>query len=179
MLAYCELSTADSAETLGVSANFAVFDASSDSPDDAFDLVASSLAFQWVEDFQGLINRLASSIAPNGTIAFATLAEGTFKSISEIFAEYDLTLPTPKFPDAAELKRSLAGFDIREFRVETTRSEFDSMLDFLRHLRGIGAGNATGKPLSTAKLAKLTRERGNDPVSAEYEIVTTLCRLPT
>jgi len=171
MLAYCERSTANLADGLGVSANFAVFDASSDSLEGTFDLVASSLAFQWVENFSGLTRRLRSIVATGGVLAFATLAEGTFDSISRIFSEHGLDFPIPKLPKQEELKNSLTDFTVREFRVETMREDFGTTIEFLRHLRGVGAGNATEKRLSTARFAKFLRERGKEPVSAEYEVV--------
>ncbi|MCK5845174.1 MAG: methyltransferase, partial [Victivallales bacterium] len=128
MVAYCERSTAELAADLGVVAEFAVFDASVDAPRREFDLIASSLAFQWVEDFSGMIDRLSFALAPGGHLAFATLADGTFVSVSAIFAEYGLELPVPSLPTALEIENALPNFALREFRVETISEEFDSLL---------------------------------------------------
>lgn len=176
MLAYCERSTAAIADELGVSVEFAVFDASLDSPKCSLDLIASSLAFQWIEDFSGLFERLRSALSDGGDLAFATLAEGTFASVSDSFASHGLDLPLPVLPTLAELKVALANFAEVELRHETLYEEFDSIGAFLRHLRDVGAGNATGNPLPTGKLAKFIRENRDERVVAEYKVVYVLCR---
>ena len=176
MFAYCERSTARLADELGVSARFDAFDASHDSPKCSQNLIASSLAFQWIEDYSGLFERLRTALSGGGVLAFATLAEGTFSSVSESFAFHGMDLPMPVLPNAAALRDGLAIFTDVEFRYEMLREEFDSMSAFLSHLREIGAGNATGKPVSTAKLAKLIREGADEKVVAEYKVVYALCR---
>ena len=178
MLDHCKRATMETAEKLNLSAKFAVFDASAPPPQEIakrrFNLVTSSLAFQWIEDLNSLSSRISRLLRDSGIFAFTTLGDGTFRSISKIFEKYDLELPSPRLPNTAELSRALDKFDIRDFRQETITNEFNSMLDFLRHIRGIGAGNATGKQLSVAKLAKLAREFGREPVSVEYDVMTVV-----
>ena len=41
-------------------------------PPDRFDLVVSSLAFHYVEDYQGLIRRIAGWLVPGGTLVYST-----------------------------------------------------------------------------------------------------------
>ena len=176
MFSYCERSSAKLADELGVSARFEVFDASHDSLNCSQDLITSSLAFQWIENFADLFERSRAALSDGGTLAFATLAEGTFSSVLESFASHGMDLPMPALPNFAELRVALANFADVEFRHETLREEFDSMGAFLRHLREIGAGNATGKPLPTGKLAKLIRERGDERIVAEYEVAYAICR---
>src|SRR3546814_13046234 len=47
-------------------------------PDVRFDLVCSSLAFQWFHDLEGAVASLCALLAPGGHLAFTTLAEGSF-----------------------------------------------------------------------------------------------------
>jgi hypothetical protein len=176
MLAYCECSTAKLADELGVAAEFRIFDASVDFPDAKTEIIASSLAFQWIEDYPELFERLRMAIPVGGTLAFATLAEGTFSSVSDSFASHGLDLPLPSLPKLAELRVALANFADVEIRCERLCEEFDSMGAFLHHLRDIGAGNATGRPLPIGKLAKLIRNRADERVVAEYEVAYVLCR---
>src|SRR3546814_10718433 len=48
-------------------------------PDVRFDLVCSSLAFQWFHDLEGAVASLCALLAPGGHLAFTTLAEGSFE----------------------------------------------------------------------------------------------------
>src|SRR3546814_19035159 len=47
-------------------------------PDVRFDLVCSSLAFQWFHDLEGAVASLCALLAPGGHLAFTPLAEGSF-----------------------------------------------------------------------------------------------------
>src|SRR3546814_16095652 len=43
-----------------------------------FDLICSSLAFQWFDDLHASVARLARWLAPGGYLAFTTMADGSF-----------------------------------------------------------------------------------------------------
>src|SRR3546814_14322438 len=43
-----------------------------------FDLILSSLAFQWFDDLGGAVGRLAGLLRPGGSLIFSTLGRGSF-----------------------------------------------------------------------------------------------------
>ena len=175
MLAFCERSTAKLADELGVSTEFAVLDASSAVPDANFDLVTSSLVFQWVEDVDALAERLSAALAPGGLLAFATLADGTFGAVSTAFKECETELPMPPLADIVAMERCLSRFGRVELKMELLREEFPSMRRFLSHLHNMGAGNATGNLIPAGALRKVLSRFDAEPVTAEYKVVYALC----
>ena len=63
-----------------------------------FDLIVSSLAFQWFADLPRAIGRLAHRLAPGGHLVFTTMAAGSF---AEWRAAHDgLASGTPDYPGA-------------------------------------------------------------------------------
>ena len=51
-----------------------------------YDLVCTSLAAQWFVDLESTLARLAQTLLPGGTLAYATLAHGTFRQWREAHA---------------------------------------------------------------------------------------------
>lgn len=57
-----------------------------------FDLICSSLAFQWFDDLAAALPRLAALLNPGGHLAFATLGNDSFENWKQAFA--DLNAPS-------------------------------------------------------------------------------------
>lgn len=55
-----------------------------------FDLIVSSLAFQWFDDLAGALERLGGMLAPNGVLAFATLGAKSFAEWRQAHEEMGL-----------------------------------------------------------------------------------------
>lgn len=124
-----------------------------------FDLICSSLAFQWFEDLPGSIARLGGLLAPGGHLAFATMADGSFGEWHAAYRACGLSAAVPDYPSTAALDvMTPAGMiaDIRDFRLHP---RFGSGHAFLRHLRGIGAyvPQADSSPLSPGALRQVIR----------------------
>jgi malonyl-CoA O-methyltransferase len=92
-----------------------------------FDIIASSLAFQWFADLPAAIARLRALLAPGGWLAFATLAEGSFAEWRAACGDQPCGIPD--YPDAARLAASGLRVEVEHHRVD-----FGSARDFLRHL---------------------------------------------
>lgn len=104
-------------------------------PDVRFDLICSSLAFQWFDDLPAALNRLAALVAPGGHLAFATLADGSFSEWHRVYGRGD----APAYPSPEALMAlAPAGFGASIDSFELFQS-FASTLQFLRQLRAIGA----------------------------------------
>ena len=100
-----------------------------------FDLICSSLAFQWFDDLPLAVNRLAALLAPGGHLAFATLGQGSFSEWQRVYhGGHAPGYPSPETLMAmapAGLEVSVDSFKLFQ--------PFTSTLQFLHQLRAIGA----------------------------------------
>jgi len=143
-----------------------------------FDLIASSLAFQWFENLPAALARLAGWLAPGGTLAFTTLAEGTFAEWREAHAALGLASGTPHFPSAEQLRRMApAGFEA-DISVATHAEPQGSAPAFLKALKAIGAGTAAAahQPLPPGALRQVMARFDAGGAVATYEVATCLLR---
>ncbi len=120
-----------------------------------FDLIASSLAFQWFVDMKGSLERLAALLAPGGHMVFATLGEKTFGEWRAAHAALNLECGTPTYPAAADMPWP-AGFECR-CDEELVAHPYADGHDFVRSLKALGAGEpAPGhRPLSAGAFRRL------------------------
>jgi len=118
-----------------------------------FDLICSSLAFQWFADLPGALERLTGLLAPGGRIAFATMAQDSFAEWRAAFAAAGLAPATPDYPSIARLA-ALPGADVAEEHVVERHADARA---FLTALRGIGAQSprAGHRPVSAAELRRV------------------------
>lgn len=126
---------------------FALMDGEAPDREGPFDLICSSLAFQWFADLPRAISRLAALLAPGGRLAFTTLAAGSFAEWRT--AHGDLPAGTADYPDAEALRT--AGLDVT---IEAVPVRHASAAAFLRALKGVGAGTprAGHRPLGPSAL---------------------------
>lgn len=157
------------------SANFALCDITRECPNGLFDIITSSLAFQWVEDMTTLLNNLCNHLKPGGFLIFSTLTKGTFANVADIFCNNNLEFPMPKLQIPAELEKSTSCFHNVSVTEEIFTETYDSIKDFLNHIHSVGAGNATGDHLSTSALRKIIRENKNRTITVEYNVAFVEC----
>ena len=158
------------------SANFAVCDITSECPEGTFDLITSSLAFQWVENMQELMKKLKGLLKPGGSLIFSTLTEGTFANIATIFKNHNIIFPMPKLLTLLELKEVASCFRELSVREEILTESYDSIKDFLDHIHHVGAGNATGEHLSVSDIRGIMRAEKNTKITVEYIVAFMECR---
>ena len=177
MLEYCSrkiLSSPEFADSAKI--EFQLHDISKGSPGADFDIILSSLVFQWVENLTELMNTLYSSLAENGMLIFSTLLEGTFANIADIFAAEGIHFPMPILPNIDKIRESASLFSKVEIIEESYNECHTSMKAFLDHLHHIGAGNATGERIPTSKLRAIIRaEERFGEVTAEYKVAYVVC----
>ncbi len=158
------------------SANFAICDITTDTPGGMFDIITSSLAFQWIEDMRTLAKNLCSHLKPGGSLIFSTLTEGTFANIADIFKKQMLDFPMPKLVTASELTTITSCFQKTSINEEIFTETYDSIKDFLNHIHHVGAGNATGEHIPVSALRKIIREEKNNQLTVEYNVAFIECR---
>ena len=158
------------------SAKFELCDITRECPDAQFDIITSSLAFQWVEDMKTLINNLCNHLKPDGALIFSTLTEGTFANIVDIFSKYNLLFPMPQLQRTEKLKALATCFQKATITEKKFTETYDSIKEFLNHIHSVGAGNATGEHLPVSALRKIIKDEKNKKLTVEYNVAFIECR---
>jgi malonyl-CoA O-methyltransferase len=99
-----------------------------------FDMVFSSLALQWVEDWRQALNEMERVLKPGGVLAVSSFGEGTLHELKQSFAACD------NYPHVSEFTPSEA-FD----RSETVIEYFPDLSSLMHYLKNIGAHNKLEK----------------------------------
>ena len=104
-----------------------------------FDLILSSLAFQWFGDLPMAIARLAGLLRPGGRLLFSTMGADSFGEWRAAHAAVGEAAGTPDYPDLAALRAMLDGFEDAFAFEEHWSHDFGGAKGFLAHLKAIGA----------------------------------------
>ena len=140
-----------------------------------FDLIVSSLSFQWFERLAESVEALRRLLAPAGTLAFSTMAIDSFHEWRAAHAELGLEAATPDYPSPVRLQALWPEAEVHD---EHITQGFGSARDFLRHLKGIGAQvPAPGRqPLTAGSLARVMRRFEKLGGQSTYHVA--YCLLP-
>jgi malonyl-CoA O-methyltransferase len=149
-----------------------------------FDIVASSLAYQWTESFSAFkeANRV---LKKNGLLVFSTLGPGTLLELRECLsvALPSYTSPmTYKGPVALAHELERAGFNVESIDCRNTVRTYENMMSLIRTLKMIGAspplkGLSVGPSLRRA--GRIYKERYSSidgKVLATYEVIFAAAR---
>jgi len=119
-----------------------------------FDLILSSLAFQWFDDLAEALNRLTGLLRPGGSLIFSTMGEGSFAGWRQAHGICGRVAGVPNYPSLAELRAILARYDDAFAFDETYSLHCGGAKGLIAHLRGIGAvvPNEGRAPLSPKEL---------------------------
>lgn len=134
-----------------------------------FDLILSSLAFQWFENFEEALNRLTKLLRPGGSLIFSTMGEGSFARWRSAHAACGLAPGVPTYPSLADLKAMLATYEDAFAFDEEYPLSCGGARDLIAHLKGIGAvvPSEGRKPLPPKALRRVMAafdEAGGDDV---------------
>lgn len=137
-----------------------------------FDLILSSLAFQWFADLPGALERLFALLRPGGSLIFSTMAERSFAEWRAAHAACGLVAGTPDYPSLQALKAMTEHYPDAAAFDEEYAVEFGSGPAFLAHLKGIGATVAVeGRtPLSAGQLRQVVRTFEEGGGRATYHV---------
>lgn len=132
--------------------------------DGPFDLVASSLVFQWFGDLADAVARYQARLAPDGWLGFTTLAQGSFAQWRA--AHGDLPCGVPDYPAPEALAAMGLTVDIIELPFTGGGRAF------LRHLHGIGARlpREGHRPLTPAQLKQVIARFDAGGGTATYRV---------
>lgn len=156
----------------GQTITYRAMDGQAPDVDGPFDLIASSLAFQWFDDLEAALARLSALLAPGGLLAFSTMVAGSFEEWRE--AHGDRPCGLAEYPTAAQLRA--LGLELQEAALTIDGGG----RAFLRHLRGIGAdvARAGHRPLSAGQLRQVIARFDAKGGRATYRVALCLRRNP-
>lgn len=145
-----------------------------------FDLICSSLAFQWFADLPKAVATMQAMLAPGGLLAFATMARGSFDEWRDAHEAEGLAPGTPLYPDEAML-RSMAAHGVTPIVeiVDVPQPEANA-LAFLRRLKAIGAGTPRGDhvPLDAGTLRRVMARFDMGERIVTYRVAFCLFHMP-
>lgn len=157
----------------------------------SFDMVASSLTYQWAGDLSLAFDEANRVLRPGGIFAFTTLGPKTLHEFRECYNKaLGKTVPgVIAFQSEGLLSKELkgAGFEIESIESSVTVKRYDSLLALLRTLKNIGAspdvkgenkGLSKGSVLREAE--RIYKERypfhEGDGIIATYEVVFAVAK---
>jgi malonyl-CoA O-methyltransferase len=122
-----------------------------------FDLILSSLAFQWFGDLSGAIGRLAALLRPGGSLIFSTMGQGSFAGWRAAHDACGVACGVPAYPSLDRLREMLARHGDGFAFEETVPLEVGGARGLLAHLKGIGAvvPEAGRRPLGPGALRRV------------------------
>jgi len=162
---------------------------------DSFELLYSSSVYQWIEDLAGAFAEARRVLRPGGVLLLALFGE---KSLQELKSAHRQAMReagrgqashVQNFPTAHDVGKALqgAGFGVDQLLVEEEWEVYPDVLELLRSLKRIGAGNAsTRRPPGLASRAvmqrmfELYRHRyaAAEGVRATWQVIYVVARRP-
>lgn len=124
-----------------------------------FDLILSSLAFQWFEDLKAAIGRLVGLLRPGGSLIFSTMGAGSFAGWRGAHEVCGLEAGIPAYPSLDDLRAMLSVYDDAFAFDEDCALDCDGARGLIAHLKGIGAVVPAGgrRPLGAGELRRVMR----------------------
>jgi malonyl-CoA O-methyltransferase len=104
-----------------------------------FDLILSSLAFQWFDDLEGAIARLVALLRPGGSLIFSTMGQGSFARWRAAHDASGAAAGIPAYPSLETLRSMLARFEDGFAFDEDYALACGGAKGLIAHLKGIGA----------------------------------------
>lgn len=122
-----------------------------------FDLILSSLAFQWFDDLPAALARLTGLLRPGGSLIFSTMGQDSFAGWRAAHAACGLEAGVPDYPSLETLRATLANYGDAFAFDEDHALHCGGARGLIAHLKGIGAVvPAEGRaPLSPRELRRV------------------------
>lgn len=133
-----------------------------------FDLILSSLAFQWFDDLEEAIARLVKLLRPGGSLIFSTMGKDSFGRWRTAHEACGVIPGVPDYPSLDDLGSMLAPYEDAFAFDENYPLACSGARGLIAHLKGIGAvvSSEGRKPLSPRELrqvmAAFDAEGGDD-----------------
>lgn len=142
-----------------------------------FDVIVSSLAYQWFFDLSRALENQMRVLKPGGRLIFATLGQDTFREWRTFLDGQGLAVGLHDYPNAEKLLKMCPDGVQMEITSHRHRQPYPSALSFLRALKRIGAQTpkAGYQPLTIRKMRSALKQFDPANTGMTYEIL--LCCL--
>jgi malonyl-CoA O-methyltransferase len=135
-------------------AHFLVADLDRTFPAGPFDLIASSMALQWLDDPASCLARASQRLSPSGLFAMVAPVQGTLPELQDSYrrAAQALRLRAWRYPGLAFHPAEAwagwarAAFDRVESALEVVTERHGDVRSLLRSIRGVGANGGSSGP---------------------------------
>jgi malonyl-CoA O-methyltransferase len=138
-----------------------------------FDLICSSLAFQWFNRLSEALRNFGNMLSPGGYLVFATMGPKSLQEVRHASRLRQVALPIRVYPTARDISNALTGAWVRETQIV---EHYTDGLAFFTHLKRIGAhAGARNYTLGCGELRRMLRHLGSD-ISITYHIIYGIWR---
>lgn len=143
--------------------------------DQKFSMIISNFAAQWFQDTAMALEQLSKALLPGGLLLCSFPGNHSFEEWYQHCLELGLPYTANPLPDVEEVvvKLSMGPMQIDYYENDLTQ-EFESSIDFLKHIKRIGAGyNIKGNSLNPKQLRLLTNHWDNQskPIKIKWHVV--------
>lgn len=145
------------------------------------DIIVSNLALQWCQDLVSVFNGFNKILKQQGHLLFSTFGPATLQELKQAWAEVDNYSHVNDFYSTNELSVFLQQAGFKNIQVETKhyRSNYQTVIELMRELKGIGAHNVlsgrhrgiTSKSRMQKMVTAYEKYRSNEYIPATYEII--------
>ena len=149
-----------------------------------FNVIASSLAFQWLNNPQKSIANYQKLLLPNGIFICSLISNNTFKELKEICKITNIDLSLNKFLSIKDFQMEARKFQLK-ISSEEIILQYDNIFSLLHSIKNIGAGNSfknnNGNTLTKTDFQKLNetycQKYGKiNKISSTWEIITIISK---
>ncbi len=145
-------------------------------PEPQYALIISNFTAQWFDDTAIGLEKLTKLLKPGGLLLTTFPGNHSFTEWYECCLELGLPFTANPLPDVEEVvvKLSLSPVQI-DYYENNLFQDFDSSMEFFRHLKEVGAATSTtGKSLTPKQLRLLTKfwdNRTDNQIKAKWHVV--------
>lgn len=146
-----------------------------------FDLILSSLAFQWFDDLPVALARLHGLLRPGGSLIFSTMGARSFAGWRAAHLACGVVAGVPTYPELDQLRGMLSAYDDAFAFDEEYPVAWGRARGLIAHLKGIGASvPLTGHdPLKPAALKRVMAAFDANGAYDDYHVLFgRITRLP-
>jgi malonyl-CoA O-methyltransferase len=145
-----------------------------------FDLIFSSLAVQWCDDFSLVLKNAYRCLKPGGHLVLSNLSTGTLREMKQAWQQVDENQHVNEFASGNELTKAVEDSDFNIIKIdENTHVDYHpTVRNLTDSLKRIGAHNITQgrakgltSPATIKRFKKAIEEfRGENGLPASYEV---------
>ncbi|MCW3147382.1 malonyl-ACP O-methyltransferase BioC [Stutzerimonas stutzeri] len=154
--------------------------------DDSLDLIFSSLALQWCEDFAAVLGEVRRVLRPGGTFAFSSLCSGTLQELRDSWQAVDGFAHVNRFRSVTVYQTFCrdSGLRLDSLNVRPEVLHFPDLRQLTHELKALGAhnlnpgrpGGLTGRARIRALVEAYEHLRQPEGLPATYQVVYGILR---